>query len=455
MKLNSPNLLLLSLLLSLLLALTTQAQAQQPEEKANTCPNWQAKQLPTSPQQWQAEYQRLQPLFTTCLHSADFLAYYGAIELRTGRINSALDTLERALLLNPQHGAAQMDYAQALYYHGDPYAAQSLNKSLLNNPSLPPVIRQQIQTNQKHLHNQLNTFSHQLSLNTGYDSNLNTSPSINQLTLTLDGEEWLVALAEGLEPRSGAVMRLGASTRYTQRQATSRRTYQLSLNSRLSENSQDHQHQLSARYQQHNQLINGSQLNHQLSLIGLQHGNQHTFTTLEAQQHWQPANPQPTQNSSTCQLQAGQTLGYQSFPNRNNLNALEYRLNPSLQCNLNTSQISLTAGLMYNHALSNQRAGKHRQGQELTLYWQTPLAQGRLQAQASYTQWQDAKGYNPTLANNAPRQVQRRQLTLAYLLPLSPNLLLTTQAALQKQSSNIELFNYSSHQLDLGINWQF
>lgn len=420
----------------------------------STCNHWQAKQLPTSPQQWQAEYQRLQPLFTTCLSSADFLAYYGAIQLRTGNVNQALDTLERALLLNPQHGAAQMDYAQALYYHGDPYAAQSLNKSLLSNPSLPPVIRQQIQLNQKHLHNLLNTFSHQLSLNTGYDSNLNTSPSINQLTLTLDGEEWLVALAEGLEPRSGAVMRLGASTRYTQRQATSRRTYQLSLNSRLSENSQDQQHQLSARYQQQNTLVNGSQLEHKLALIGLQHANTHTFTTLEAQQNWQPATPFLVSKTRSCQFLPEHTLAYQSFPNRANLNALEYRLIPGLQCNLNASQISLTAGLMYNHALNN-RTGANRLGQELTAYWQHPLAQGRLQAQARYTQWQDTQGYNPTLANNAPRKVQRRQLSLAYLLPLSPSLLLTTQAALQKQTSNLEMFEYQSGQFDLGISWQF
>lgn len=423
---------------------------------ANPCNNWQPVNLPTSPQEWQAEYQRLHPLFSQCLSNANFLAYYGAIELRTGRINSALDTLERALLLNPQHGAAQIDYAQALYHNGDPFAAQALNQQLLKQPQLPQQIRQQIQNNQKQLYSLLNTTHHQLSLNTGYDSNLNTSPSINQLTLTLDGENWLVALAQGLEPRSGAVIRLGASSRHTQYQANSSRSYQLSLNSRLSENNQDHQHQLSARYQQRNQLINGSQLNHQVSLIGFQHGNQHTFTTLEGKQHWQPATNSPlTQKTTTCQLQAEHTLGYQSFPNSNNLNALEYRLNPSLQCNLANSQLILTSGLMYNHALSSQRAGKNRQGKELTLHWQKNLTHGRLQAQASYTHWQDTQGYNPTLANNAPRQIKRRQLLLTYLLPLNAQTLLIAQAAVQKQTSNIELFEYTSHQLDLGIKWQF
>lgn len=437
----------------------------------NPCPAWQPSHLPATPQGWQNEYYRLRPLFPQCLGSADYLAYLGAIELRTGRIGNALDTLERALLLNPLHGAAQMDYAQALHYNGDPFAAQSLNRQLLSNPNLPPLIRQQISLNQKRLNQLLNTFTHQLTLNTGYDSNLNTSPTINQLTLTLDGEEWLVALNEGLEPRSGAVARLGLSSRYTQHQANSRRSFELSLNSRLSENRHDQQHQLSARYQQHHRLISDNSLDHELALIALQHGDEHNFTTLEAQQSWQRAQPlaflsssaatkananaDATTSSRHCQFIASHTLAYQDFPSRNHLNAVEYRLAPRVECDLNPSQLSLGVTAMYNHALENSRAGGNRQGHELTAQWYRPLGKGRLQAQARYSQWQDNHGYSPTLSNNARRKVVRNQLSLAYSLPLSPHVLLTTQAALQKQTSNLSMFEFNSRQFDFGIRWQF
>jgi len=449
MKLNSPNLLLHSLLLGLLLVLTLPAQAQQPEEKANTCPNWQPNQLPTSQAQWQAEYQRLKPLFNTCLHSADFLAYYGAIQLRTGKANLALDTLERALLLNPNHGAAQLDYTQALLHTGDPYAAQALNKQLQKQADLPPLVRQQVKLNQKQLNQLLNSFSHQLSLSTGYDNNLNTNPNLSIITLTPQGNKVELPNPAENQARQGATLRLGATTRYTQRQATSQQSLQLAINSRLSENNQDNQHQLTTSYQHHNQLINGNQLKHQLTLLGLNHGGSHIYTSLEAQQQWL------TTNGNTCQLSPSHSLSYQHFPNYNNLNALEYRLTPEASCQLNRHQIKLSASGLYNHALNTSRPGSHRHGLELTASWQYPLGKGSLAVQGRQIHWQDHQGYNPLQSNNARRTIKRQQLALVYLLPLSPSLQLSSQASWQQQTSNLELFEFKSHQLELGLRWYF
>ncbi len=414
------------------------------------CGAWQPTSLPTSPTGWHQEYYRLSPLFAQCLSDANFLAYYGAIQLRTGRVNDALDTLERALLLNPNHGAAQMDYAEALFYNGDPFAARSLNESLLSNRDLPPVIREQIQANQKKLNKLLNTFVNQFNISSGYDSNLNASPSISQLTLTLDGEEWLVALAQGMEPRSGGVLRLGATSRYTQRSANASQSVQLGLNSRLSEYSEDHQHQLTARYQHQYTLLNGSDLKHDVALIGLNHGQKHIFTTLEVRQEWLSA--------GTCKFNPQHTLGYQDFPGSSYLNAVEYRLMPAVQCgfeSLNNADLRLSAGVLFNYALDGVRAGGHRFGQEITANWQQPLPIGRLSVQARYSQWLDADGYNGTMQNNARREVMRYQAAVAYLLPLTPNLLLSTQVAAQQQTSNLELFEYKSRQIEMGVNWQF
>lgn len=424
---------------------------------AAVCGAWQPTSLPTSPQQWQIEYKRLYPLFTACLSSADFLAYYGAIQLRTGQVNDALDTLERALLLNPNHGAAQMDYAQALFYNGDPFAAQSLNQHLLSNQNLPPVIRQQIQANQAKLKGLLNTFSHQFNVSSGYDTNLNTSPNISQLTLTLDGEEWLLALADGMESRSGGVVRLGATSRYTQRGANTNQSVQLGINSRLSKNSDDQQHQLTARYQHQYALLNGGDLKHDVALIGLQHGHKPIFATVEVRQEWQAASKANTL-AGACQFNPQHTLGYQDFLSRDYLNALEYRLMPALHCGfaaLNNADLRLSAGVLFNYALDEVRAGGNRLGQEVTAHWQQPLPIGRLSLQARYSRWQDAQGYSGTLQNNARRDVKRYQATVAYLVPLTHNLLLSTQVAVQQQTSNLELFEYKSRQIELGINWQF
>lgn len=431
----------------------------------NSCGAWQPSSLPASPTGWYQEYHRLNTLFAQCLNDADFLAYYGAIQLRTGQMGDALDTLERALLLNPNHGAAQMDYAQALFYTGDPFAAQALNQSLLNNRDLPPVIRQQINVNQKNLSRLLNTFTHQLNLSTGYETNLNTSPNITQLTLTLDGEEWLLALAEGMESRSGNVLSLGGSTRYTRRSAYSSHSVQLAINSRLSEYHEDHQHQFTARYQHQYDLLNGGELKHDVALITLRHGDKHIFSTVEVQQNWLADSflfDSLFSSASACQFNPQHTLGYQDFPSRNNLNALEYRLTPAMQCGLDSwgevftgAELRLSSGLLFNYALDDTRTGGNRLGSEITASWQQPLPIGLLSLQARYSHWQDAKGYSGTLQNNAKREIKRGQIALAYLVPLTPRLLLTTQVALQRQTSNLELFEYKNRQFDLGIRWQF
>ena len=131
---------------------------------------------------------------------------------------------------------------------------------------------------------------------------------------------------------------------------------------------------------------------------------------------------------------------------------------PAVQCgfeSLNNADLRLSAGVLFNYALDGVRAGGHRFGQEITANWQQPLPIGRLSVQARYSQWLDADGYNGTMQNNARREVMRYQAAVAYLLPLTPSLLLSTQVAAQQQTSNLELFEYKSRQIEMGVNWQF
>lgn len=413
------------------------------------CKAWQPTAQPTDPQTWQQEYQRLQPLFAACLSDADFLAYYGAVQLRNGRYSDALDTLERALLLNPHNGTAQLDYAEALYFTGDPFAAQSLNQNLLQQNNLPPAVKQRLHARQQQFNRLFNRWSHQLSLSSGYDTNLNAAPDISDLTLTLGGQQWLMPLAPGNELRSGALLRLGAHTRYTRQQAHSQHTTELGYNSRWSEHREDRQQQLNASHQRRDQLYSGIQLQHGISLAALQLGDQHIYN--EADIHQQIEWGQ----HHRCQLLPQHRLAYHHFPGQSLQNALEYRLQPEISCSQGQAQITLTAGLLLNHALHSQRPGGDRLGADLNLRWQQPLLAGRIILQARYSQLQDQQGYSYLLQDGARRRIQRNQLSAAYLQPLSPDLLLSLQAGLQQQRSNLQLFEYQSRQIEAGIRWQF
>ena len=53
---------------------------------------------------WLAIGEELEPLFDQCLSSSPYFAVRGAAQLNTGRLTEAIESLERALLLNPDNG---------------------------------------------------------------------------------------------------------------------------------------------------------------------------------------------------------------------------------------------------------------------------------------------------------------------------------------------------------------
>ncbi|MBL4821475.1 MAG: tetratricopeptide repeat protein, partial [Gammaproteobacteria bacterium] len=85
---------------------------------------------------WPALEQRLAGLMQECLESSEYFALLGAAQLNSGNIAESLETLERALLQDPDNGAAQIDYAQALFVQGDLFAALELNRQLLRRDDL-------------------------------------------------------------------------------------------------------------------------------------------------------------------------------------------------------------------------------------------------------------------------------------------------------------------------------
>ena len=83
----------------------------------------------------------LAPLMNECLRSSEFFALYGAAQMDTGKLAEALEMLERALLLDANNGAAQIDYAQALYLRGQLFSALDLNAQILQREDIPSNIQ--------------------------------------------------------------------------------------------------------------------------------------------------------------------------------------------------------------------------------------------------------------------------------------------------------------------------
>ena len=64
----------------------------------------------------------------SCLRSSEYYALLGAAQLNSAQLESASESLERALLLDPNNGAAQIDFASALFASGQLFPALQLNE---------------------------------------------------------------------------------------------------------------------------------------------------------------------------------------------------------------------------------------------------------------------------------------------------------------------------------------
>ena len=68
--------------------------------------------------QWTQLAATLTGIQASCLRSSEYYALFGAAQLNSAQLESASESLERALLLDPNNGAAQIDFASALFTSG-------------------------------------------------------------------------------------------------------------------------------------------------------------------------------------------------------------------------------------------------------------------------------------------------------------------------------------------------
>ena len=131
--------------------------------------------------------QQLAPLLAECLESSEFFALHGAAQLNSGQLAAALESLERALLIEPDNGAARIDYAQALYEQGQLFTALEINAQLLTRTDLPPNLQPLLASRQQSWQALTRETVYQLDVLAGYDDNLNGGLDSGQVTLTLSG----------------------------------------------------------------------------------------------------------------------------------------------------------------------------------------------------------------------------------------------------------------------------
>ena len=152
-----------------------------------------------------------------CIGVAAFLALLGALWAEEGEHEQALVWLERALMLDPGLQGAEVDHALTLAALGEPAAATALALAWRDRTDLPPAVSRKLQqvliaatALANHQNAQPRWFRQRaLSLVTGYETNLDNSPRLSELTLTVPGGD--ITLPVVGEPRRGAAQLADAS----------------------------------------------------------------------------------------------------------------------------------------------------------------------------------------------------------------------------------------------------
>jgi len=152
---------------------------------------------------------QLLPLLEECSENSEYFSLLGTVQLRSGDFFTALETLERALLLNPDNGSALVDYAEVLFQQGQVLSAVEINTQLLSREDLPVDLAQAIADRQRRWRGLMSETSSILGVSVGYDNNLNSAPMGRQLALTLSGQSVVLDVSPEFLAVGGSYANLG------------------------------------------------------------------------------------------------------------------------------------------------------------------------------------------------------------------------------------------------------
>lgn len=414
---------------------------------ALACPDITKIPTPENKQDWQQLEQQLSPYLQSCLRSSEYFALYGAAQLNNEKLPEALETLERALMLNPDNGSALIDYSEALFLSGQPVAALELNTQLQTRTDLPEHLRPILQTRATYWQTFTRRLNHRFGAQVGYDNNLNGAPQLDALTLTLSDQLVELSLDESSKPISGFNTKLHFSSTGQSQSAENRDYWHVAANTRFSEDQNSDIVQLNAKYS-HTLLNATGEWEWYGDLSYLHYGGNSLYGATEAGGNY-------TFIDNTCAPRVGFSAQYQNFPGQQEMNGVEMQGLMSATCFINNHSVTTELRSILNVAENNTRPGQDRQGWEFRTHWLTTLYQGYVATEFRYTLLDDDSTYSSILANGAARGVTRKSLSLQYIKPINNSLALTINLFHQTQKSNIELFQNSDTSIDLGVSLSF
>jgi len=403
---------------------------------------------PAPQQAWQAVLPRLEAQLENCLQSAEYFALLGAAQLNTAQLSQALESLERALLIDPDNGAAGVDYAEGLYLAGQLFPALEMNASLLARQDLPTSLKPVLQARQQFWQQQTRNRRLLVETTAGYDSNLNGAPTRSDLTLTIGGAPVSFTLGPDNQPLHGSFtnLRMAGAWQWSAPSAqhelvtTARVRQAFAGDADLAQADWRYSYAVPTRKNRWEWSAGSS---HMLF------GGSPLYSVGDLRTRIAFGN-----NSCRPSLEGGlQQLNYHG---QALMNGREISLVAGYGCLFSAgSQLRAEVGMLANNAANTGRPGGDRSGWNARLNWQFDLLGGQFSSQIGIASLDDERGYSVLLENGAVREADIYSANLRYRHLVGNRMAFIFNVSHQRQDSNLLPFVNRGTAAEVGLALDF
>lgn len=416
---------------------------------------------PSAASERRAKLSRLTELLPHCLDEPLFLAALGGLYLDHGDATQAVVWLERSLLLDPGNLGAQADFVLALAAQGQPEPLRALLARWRGRADVPSALLERmavaadpaalyalptVQLGVELEPDWPSVVQGEISLLAGYESNLDRSPRLSELTITVPGGELVLPVVD--TERRGRAVQVNAASQWSQGLG---RHWAFRLgaaaNARFSSSY--------ARTDWQQYQLGGS----------FHYGNAGWRAQVDTAVSWvrgplgEPFRQQRSGLSAEhdldrCRLRLGTELEGRTHADTASLDARYRGALLGLQCHPGEGRV---AGVLLRGGRdqpdSDQRPGGRQKVKSAALILRQTFDDSSRLELSWRTSWaRDSIGYSDLLENGAVRSVSLHQLSVEFTLPL-PDLDVewVTQFQASAQNSNLALFRYRAQVLYSGL----
>jgi tetratricopeptide (TPR) repeat protein len=402
--------------------------------------------------------QAIEQLLTYLDAQANNPAYFnmlGSLYLKQKNYAQAIAQFERVVLIQPDNAGAWLDLAIASFEHGQSDFALGFFDYIESEFKPTPSIQNIIANYRRRIKiatQGLQSWSHQVDVALGHDTNANSGLSSLSLRLTQDGKVFDLPLEENYRARSDQYLQKSISTRFVQQQGT--QEFELNLSAQNRQFFTEHasssthiaananwlrkfqQYQLGASVIADHIQVNGRSLLNNSSLA------------LNAEK-----------NMGACTLSLAFDYDHRYFVTNTALNGAILWQQIMQSCSVQKATHGFNVMWMLrmgNDRPMGFRAGGAAQKKELwlKLVWILPRW-GRLELSQQWGRNKDSEGYSPLLENNAIRYIHKNNTRLSWVYPLNKSVDVSANVDRNTNDSNISIFRQESKNFSLGLQKRF